>query len=413
MDKRNTIIDKNTFNICALIHNLSKLDVEFLDTNHKSSLQLFSSEMPLLIKPSRKQTALFINDFLKDKAQDDYLYYTDNFQLSYLGVGLWEDKIYKGTIIVGPFLSNVPNDIFISNILEVNHLPLGHRLQLQQYYKVITILDISAYKNIGQLIINLTNNPLIDANVLFSEYDNLIFNKQEKNEMESENFYSEVEMRYKLEKQIQNAVEKGSKEETLRLMTSFQFNPSHRVPNNPLRAHKNLTFTFNTLLRIGAERGGVSPVYIHNISDKYAILIEKASSIAEIESLMIKMASDYCDLVKNQSTAGYSPVIQKAINYINFNFDNELSLNIIAQKINISPSHLSRQFKKDTNLTITEFINKRRIEEAKFLIKQSNNSITEIALMVGFENHNYFCSVFKNITSLTPKEYLNKNKQHI
>ena len=79
--------------------------------------------------------------------------------------------------------------------------------------------------------------------------------------------------------------------------------------------------------------------------------------------------------------------------------------------ININSSHLSRQFKKETNMTVTEFINKRRIQEAKFLIDQNNNSITEIALMVGFENHNYFCKVFKQMTSLTPKDYLKKANQ--
>jgi YesN/AraC family two-component response regulator len=85
-------------------------------------------------------------------------------------------------------------------------------------------------------------------------------------------------------------------------------------------------------------------------------------------------------------------------------------LSIIAEKIDINPCHLSRQFKKETKMTITDFINERRIEEAKFLIEQNNNSITEIALMVGYENHNYFCKVFKRITSLTPMDYLKKTQ---
>jgi YesN/AraC family two-component response regulator len=61
-------------------------------------------------------------------------------------------------------------------------------------------------------------------------------------------------------------------------------------------------------------------------------------------------------------------------------------------------------------MTVTEFINSKRVQEAKFLIEQTNNSITEIALMVGYENHNYFCKVFKLLTSLTPKDYLKKAK---
>ena len=120
------------------------------------------------------------------------------------------------------------------------------------------------------------------------------------------------------------------------------------------------------------------------------------------------MTLQYCDLVKSFSTSKYSPVVGKCIDYIKINFYNKISLNTISNEIGISPSHLSRSFKKETNLTITEFINKVKIEEAKFLIKQNELSITDIALKVGFENHNYFCSVFKKLTSYTPKEYLLK-----
>lgn len=132
--------------------------------------------------------------------------------------------------------------------------------------------------------------------------------------------------------------------------------------------------------------------------------------MADIETLQIEMVCEYCDLVNTSSTEGYSVVVKKAINYINLNFDDTLPLSLIANNSNVNSSHLSRQFKKETNFTITEFLNKRRITEAKFLIEQNTNSITEIALMVGFETHNYFCTVFKKITSLTPKEYLNKTR---
>lgn len=352
-----------------------------------------------------------MHNFLNDKSPSDFFYHIDNFQLSYLGVGLWANNVYEGSIIAGPFLSDIPDDLFILNVIEKNNLPLGSRLQLHEYYKSLTIFSSFEYKNIGYLLVNLCVNPFMPAKILFSKNDDFIISKREKNEFENEKFYSEVEMRYKLEKEIINAVENGSKEEALRLVDFFQFNVSHRVPNNPLRAHKNLIFVFNTLLRKAAESGGVSPVYIHNLSDRFAISIENIPSITELQNLQAKMISEYCDLVKRQSTAGYSPVVRKAINYINLNFDNALSLNVIAENIDVSPAHLSRQFKKETNFNITEFINKRRVEEAKFLIEQNNNSITEIALMVGFENHNYFCTVFKQITSLTPKEYLCKTRK--
>jgi two-component system, response regulator YesN len=408
MESTTDNINKSIYDICVLIHNLTRLNVEFLDDKHNSSFKLISSEVSVIVQSSRNQTITFIDTFLRDKSPNDFFFHTDNLQLSYLGVGLWEENFYKGTIIVGPFLSDSPNEAFISSIIERNKLPLGHKQLIEQYYKTLTILKLAAYKSIGYIMVNLTTRPVVNANMLLSKNENFITTTKEENEIGKEKFHTGIELRYKTGRDLMNAVRKGSKDDALKLFSFFNFNPAHRVPNNPLRANKNLGFSLSAMLRIAAEEGGVSPVYLHNTSDMFASLIEKASSIADLESTLIKMVSEYCDLVKIHSTAGFSPTISKAIDYINLNFDSQLSLSLIADKININPSHLSRQFKKETNMTITEFINKKRVDEAKILIEQSNNSITEISMMAGFESHNYFYAVFKQITGLTPKGYLDK-----
>lgn len=401
-------INKSIYDICVLIHNLTRLNVEFLDHKHNSSFQLVRSEVSLIVQSSRSQTIMFIDTYLRDKCPNDFFFHTDDLQLSYLGVGLWGKTFYKGTIIVGPFLADSPDEAFISSIIERNKLPLGHKQLIEQYYKTLTILNLAAYKSIGYMLVNLAVRPVADANMLLSKNENFITTTKEENEIGKEKFHSGIELRYKTQKELMNAVRKGSKDEALKLFSFFNYNPTHRVPNNPLRARKNLSFSVSAMLRVAAEEGGVSPVYLHNTSDMFASLIEKSSSIADLESTLIKMVSEYCDLVKNHSTSGLSPTISKAVDYINLNFDSQLSLSLIADKININPSHLSRQFKKETNMTITEFINKKRVDEAKILIEQSNNSITEIAMMAGFESHNYFYAVFKQITGLTPKGYLDR-----
>jgi AraC-like DNA-binding protein len=411
MEIRNKSMTENINNICSLIHSVTKLDIEFIDDAESSALKLFDMQIPSIMKSSRKQTSLFIGSFLKDKASNNFLFHSDSFNLSYLGIGVREDNIYKGAIIAGPFLCDIPDDNFISSIVENNKLSLGHRELLNHYYKAITIFSLGAYKNIGNMIVNLTTNPFIYAGILTSKNEGLTISNMEEKELSKEKLHSEIELNYRIQKELENAVEKGFREEAVRIFNLLRFNPTNRVPNNPLRAGKNLAFSLSSLLRTAAHRGGVSPVYLHNISDMYAVLIERVSSISELEMLTTKMVSDHCDLVKKHSTAGFSPNIRKAVDYINLNFDSALSLSIVAEKINLNPSYLSREFKKETGSTITDYINKRRVEEAKFLIDQNISSITEIALMVGFTNHNYFSTVFKQITNLTPTEYSNRSKR--
>lgn len=401
-------VDKKIYNICSVIYGLCKLNLEFIDMDPNNSFQLINSKMPVITNDCRVKTFKYIHDSLKNKEFAEILYHTDNFQLSYLSVVFFEKSQYRGTIIVGPFLSDVPDDVLLTKVIDENNLSLVYKLQLHEYYKTLPVYDFNDTKNLGALLINLASNPFIPGNIVYSQTETPSI-KKEIDHINEEDLISEIELRYKVEKGLLNAVMKGSEKEALEFNNLFQFKAVHRVPNNPLRAHKNISFSFNTLLRIACERGGVSPIYIHNLSDKFAILIENMSSMAQLEKIRVSMISEYCDLVNKYSTAGYSNVVKKAINYINLNFTNPISLSLIAENININSSHLSRQFKKETNMTVTDFINNKRVNEAEFLIEQNKNSITEIALMVGFENHNYFCKVFKQVTSLTPKEYLKKN----
>ena len=117
------------------------------------------------------------------------------------------------------------------------------------------------------------------------------------------------------------------------------------------------------------------------------------------------MADEYCDLVNTFATGRYSPIVKKAVDYILLNLGSSLSLNTIANEIHVSPSHLSRKFKEETGMNLTEFINQKRVEEAKLYLQRGYISITDIAFLVGFNDLNYFSKVFKKHTSLTPSQY--------
>nr|WP_275980409.1 AraC family transcriptional regulator [Halalkalibacter alkaliphilus] len=116
--------------------------------------------------------------------------------------------------------------------------------------------------------------------------------------------------------------------------------------------------------------------------------------------------TEYCELVHEYSTSKYSSIVKKAIDLIDLNIDKPLTLSEIAETIHVNSSHLSRQFKKDTDMTIIDFINKKRVEEAKLYLQRGNISVTEVAFMVGFNDLNYFSRVFKKFASTTPSQYM-------
>lgn len=404
MEEQNAVSE--IYNVCHLLHITSGLDVRFIDEGHNNSFYFSRESMPQMIEAVKQNVDRNITALMKDYSSNNFLYYTDSFKLSYLAVGKWDNDLYRGSILIGPFLFDVVNENFISKVIEKNKLPVNSGLWLLTFYKSLTMLDSEKFTYLGHLMVNLAVNPFITGKIFYIDDISPRVNKRNEYKEQVEELHSNIELRYKQQHELDAAVEKGLKEEALRIYNVLKFNPSNRVPNNPFRAYKNFAYSINTILRIDAEKGGVHPVYLHNISDKFAILIEKTSSISELENLQIQMIKEYCDMVNKYSTAGFSPIIKNAVNYINLNFDSQISLNIIAENIDANLWHLSRQFRKETGFTVTEYINKKRIEKAQDLFRQGNHSVTEVALIVGFENHNYFTAVFKKITSVTPSQYI-------
>lgn len=403
-------IDFNFNEICNLLNVITQIDVQFIDENGNFILQLVNSNIPVVIQNYHNDNINICN-ILKNSNSDIYYHYINSYCLEYISVGIWKEYEFHGAISIGPFISFIPNTESISDIILNNKLPISERKHLTEFYKSLSVLSIKNSSAIGSLGINLCSHSYISPKLLTSHIVKPVINKNHliSNITESKNT---IEARYKYEKKIFNAVIKGDKDEANRILkeTDALYDFTYRIPDNPIRSTKDLAFTFNTLLRIAAERGGVNPIYIHNISEKFAIMIEKSPNLPYLIELHLIMLNEYCDLVKMFSTSNYSPLIKEVVDYINLNIENELTLKSIADTMHVNPSHLSRKFKSDTNMTIIDYINQKRVEEAKLYIESGNISFTEIALMVGFNDLNYFGRVFKKITSLTPSQYVKSKK---
>ncbi len=102
---------------------------------------------------------------------------------------------------------------------------------------------------------------------------------------------------------------------------------------------------------------------------------------------------------------GTNLLIKNITNYIQTNYNQDISLQQISQKFSISPSYLSRLFKQQTSICLTEYITIVKITAAKKLLLDSNKSIAEIADACGFHDSNYFAAVFKKFEKTTPKKY--------
>ena len=213
-----------------------------------------------------------------------------------------------------------------------------------------------------------------------------------------------VEERYNYENEIIKAVSKGQAHKAKLLMSVTAPNFERRSPDL-LRDLKNYSIIMNTLLRKAAESGGVHPVHLDSVSSDFALKIERLNSSNEAGDLMVDMFMTYCRLVKKYSIRQYSPPVQKALTYIESDLSADLSLSTLAAMQNISASYLSNIFKKETDKTVTEYVNGKRMDYAAHLLATTKQQIQSIAQICGIVDVQYFSKLFKKVKGMTPKEY--------
>ena len=95
----------------------------------------------------------------------------------------------------------------------------------------------------------------------------------------------------------------------------------------------------------------------------------------------------------------------KATHYIADHYQQPITLDEVAEEVNLSPSYLSKKFHNTIGKTISEYLNSERLKHAALELISTKHSITEIALNSGFNDANYFKDVFKKTFGISPREY--------
>ena len=214
-----------------------------------------------------------------------------------------------------------------------------------------------------------------------------------------------LEQRYEEERQLIQAITVGQPHKAELALSHLISRQQEVRTENPVRDMKNYAIILNTILRKAAENANIQPIQIHTISSQYARKIELITSQSSFMALSKEMVRKYCLLVQNHSLKTYSKPIRRVITEIDYDLTADLSLKALALLLNINPSYLSTLFKKETGTTLTEYVNRKRIDHAILLLNTTDMQIQNIASYCGIPDVNYFTKTFKKIVGKTPKEY--------
>lgn len=125
-----------------------------------------------------------------------------------------------------------------------------------------------------------------------------------------------------------------------------------------------------------------------------------------LSNLIIKEFLGIIDTIEKEGVCETNNLTEKALNYLSHNYKTEISLNIVADYLHISPYYLSRIIKKQTGKNFTDYLTLFRINQSKILLKEKKLSVKEITYSVGFSSQSYFSKVFKKYTGVSPTEFI-------
>lgn len=159
-----------------------------------------------------------------------------------------------------------------------------------------------------------------------------------------------------------------------------------------LTAHSDFEYARGALL-FGADDYLLKPFRDQELTHAVARVCRKMESAPVANTPAVK---------KEPEATGY---VRQAMDYIAGHYaDENISIATIAEHLCVSEGHLSHVFKKQTGMTVTNYLTKTRIDAAMALLQTGRVKVYEAAAAVGYKDVTYFSATFKKLTGLSPSE---------
>ena len=136
-------------------------------------------------------------------------------------------------------------------------------------------------------------------------------------------------------------------------------------------------------------------------------LKEPLYTIREIEQYYCRNFSYIQQKYARKARLGYSRTVLDMIDYIEKNYPQELSLELLGEKFHMNGVYLGQIFKKETGQNLSKFIKQYRMEKAKDMLENTNMKIVNISEACGYQNVSYFCQSFRECYGVSPQKFRN------
>ena len=176
----------------------------------------------------------------------------------------------------------------------------------------------------------------------------------------------------------------------------------YRNPVINLKYH--LVVTISMIARLCVE-AGLDMETSFQMSDHYILKMDNISTVQGVADLHDEAVLAYTAQMRAFRRQPTAKPITDCLDYIHSHIKERVSVEDLADYTGHSASYISRLFKQELNVSVSDYIREQKVERAKNLLRFSDYSMVEIANHLSFSSQSHFIQIFKNYTGMTPKKY--------
>lgn len=215
-----------------------------------------------------------------------------------------------------------------------------------------------------------------------------------------------LEKRYSYEQKFRKDIMAGNQRAALLNLANMEQDVSYlKRIGSTLENEKIGAAITRTTTRLAAMDGGLPGIVADQISSQNTKDTRLAKTVDEILQAKKRMICSFCTAIRDMKTNQYSGLVQSVLYEMEHHFQEDISLDALANELAVSKNYLIKRFKTEVGATPVQYLTNFRLERAVMLLAEHTLSVQDIANAVGIPDSNYFTKLFKKAYDVTPLQY--------
>ncbi|MGY4688553.1 helix-turn-helix domain-containing protein [Salibacterium sp. K-3] len=175
--------------------------------------------------------------------------------------------------------------------------------------------------------------------------------------------------------------------------------------DNSIRDAKNQLIVLCSILARPLIETGITSSEVMTLNKHFLSAIENKDSMYQLNQLKKEILDSFYYLMKKESDKKYTPMVRQIREFVHCRLRKPLDVKMVAEHMNLTPGYISTVFKREYGVSLKRYILELKVEEAERLVLYSDKKLSDIAVMLCFNDQTYFTKVFKRIKGRTPKQF--------